>query len=53
MIIDYQSPRRMSALAEGLILGSAKKFGVTARVQTLANRDGNPDISRFIVEMID
>ena len=53
MIIDYQSPRRMSALAEGLILGSAKQFGVKAQVQTLTDRDGNPDISRFIVEISD
>jgi hypothetical protein len=53
MIIDYESPRRMSALAEGLILGSAKKFGVTARVQVLPSPEENPDISRFIVEICD
>jgi len=51
MIIDYQSPRRMSALAEGLILGSAKRFGVTARVKILADRENNPDKSRFIIEI--
>jgi Haem-NO-binding len=53
MTIDYQSPRRMSALAHGLILGSAKQFGVTARVQISSNFEGSPDIARFVVEISD
>jgi hypothetical protein len=51
MTIDYQSPRRMSALAHGLILGSAKEFGVTARVQILSNTGQSQDIVRFVIEI--
>ncbi len=51
--IDYQSPRRMSALAEGLILGSAREFGVTVRVQVMSNYEENPDVARFVIETSD
>lgn len=33
LVLKYRSPRRMVDLAEGLILGSARQFGVEARVQ--------------------
>jgi hypothetical protein len=51
MVIDYESPRRMNDLAEGLILGSARVFGVDVRVQMIPmETDGKP-ISRFVIDL--
>lgn len=42
LVMLYSSPRRMSALAVGLIGGSAKRFGIEAKVSTaeVAGSDG-------------
>lgn len=34
LVFLYQSPRRMGHLSEGLILGSARQYGVAVRVQS-------------------
>ncbi|MBL8341521.1 MAG: heme NO-binding domain-containing protein [Rubrivivax sp.] len=47
MVMDYRSPRRLGALAEGLLRGSARHFGVEAAVQ--AQPQGEHAI-RFIIE---
>ncbi len=47
MTMVYRSPRRMEALAEGLIVGSAVRFGVVARVE--AHPFG--DATRFVIEV--
>jgi Haem-NO-binding len=52
MVLDYQSPRRMSNLAEGLILGSARQFGVTVQVTVLPDPNGDADTSRFIIKLV-
>lgn len=49
MVMEYRSPRRMAALAEGLILGSARHFGVQASVHTLPAADA--DATRFVVDI--
>ena len=52
LVMEYRSPRRMSDLAEGLILGTARQFGVEARVQTLAVDGSNGEATRFIVDLV-
>ena len=51
LVMDYRSPRRLAALAQGLIEGVAPRFGVSARVrrEPLAGPDGEP--VRFTVEI--
>lgn len=40
-ILDYYSPRKLCFLAEGLLVGAAKHFGITIRVeQTKCMHDG-------------
>lgn len=51
LVLDYRSPRRMSALAEGLITGSASRFGVTAGVRTEALDDGDGRAVRIFVDI--
>jgi hypothetical protein len=51
LVMDYRSPRRMSDLAEGLILGTAPKFGVTARVQKIALEDSDGEATRFVIDL--
>ena len=46
MVMEYRSPRRMGPLAEGLIAGSARQFGITARRSPCSSR---PSGSRSIV----
>lgn len=52
LVIVYRSPRRMSDLAEGLILGSARQFGVEVRVQKLAVDGLDDQSTRFAVELV-
>lgn len=52
LVMDYRSPRRLGALAEGLISGSAAQFGVQARVRTESLDEGNGQSVRFFVELI-
>ena len=51
LVMDYRSPRRMSDLAEGLILGTAPKFGVTARVQKIALEGTGGEATRFVIDL--
>lgn len=52
LVMEYRSPRRMSALAEGLILGTARKFGVEARVQTTPIEGSDGEAMRFVVDLV-
>ena len=52
LVMQYRSPRRMGDLAEGLILGTARQFGVEARVQTSAVEGSNGEATRFIVDLV-
>ncbi|WP_349742173.1 heme NO-binding domain-containing protein [Roseateles cavernae] len=51
LVLDYRSPRRMNALAEGLILGSARQFGVAVQVRSLPIEGGNGEGTRFVIEL--
>jgi hypothetical protein len=52
MVMLYTSPRKMGHLSEGLILGSARQFGVEVRV-TLETLDVDEGMStRFVVELV-
>jgi hypothetical protein len=51
LVMDYRSPRRMGDLAEGLILGSAPKFGASARVQKIALEDTDGEATRFVIDI--
>jgi hypothetical protein len=51
LIMDYRSPRRMGDLAEGLILGTAPKFGATARVQRIPLEDTGGEATRFVIDL--
>lgn len=51
LVLDYRSPRRMSALAEGLIAGSAPRFGVAAAVRTEALDGGDGRAVRIFVDL--
>lgn len=51
LVLDYRSPRRMGALAEGLIRGTAAQFGVEVRVRTEPLDDGDGRAVRFFVEL--
>lgn len=52
LVIDYRSPRRMGALAEGLMEGTARHFGVTVRVGTEPLESGDGTAVRFTVEIV-
>lgn len=51
MVIDYRSPRRMGALAEGLIEGTGRHFGVAARVRTEGLESADGQAVRFTIEI--
>ena len=42
----------MGALAEGLILGTARKFGVEASVRTTPVEGSNGEATRFVVDLV-
>ncbi len=52
LVMDYRSPRRMSDMAAGLILGSARKFEVQARVDTVAVAGSGGEATRFVIELV-
>ncbi len=52
LVMDYRSPRRMSALAEGLIEGSAGQFGVQVRVTTSTLEGTDGEGTRFVIESV-
>ncbi len=52
LIMDYRSPRRLGALAEGLISGSASQFGVQAKVRTESLDEDQGQSVRFFVELV-
>jgi hypothetical protein len=51
LVMDYRSPRRMGDLAEGLILGTAPKFGARVRVQKIALEDTDGEATRFVIDL--
>ena len=42
----------MGDLAEGLIVGTARRFGVEARVQTSLIEGGDGQAVRFVVDLV-
>ena len=50
MVMEYRSPRRMSPLAEGLIGGSARQFGVEVRIDTRAVDGG--EATCFVIDVV-
>ncbi|MGI9024223.1 MAG: heme NO-binding domain-containing protein [Burkholderiaceae bacterium] len=52
LVMDYRSTRRLGTLAEGLIAGSAQRFGVEARVRSEPLDDGDGQAVRFIVDLV-
>lgn len=52
LVLQYRSPRRMGHLAEGLILGSARQFGVEARVQATPVEGSDGQGTRFVVDLV-
>ena len=52
IVMQYRSPRRLEALAEGLILGSARHFGVAVQVSSGPLEDGDGEGTRFVVERL-
>lgn len=51
LVMVYRSPRRMEALSEGLILGSARQYGVQVRVSSEAIDTAHGSATRFVVEL--
>ena len=51
MVMLYRSPRKMGHLSEGLIIGSAKQFGVAVRVKSEALEAGDGLAVRFTVDI--
>jgi hypothetical protein len=52
LVLRYRSPRRMGALAEGLILGSAQRFGVQAQVQATPVEGSDGQEMRFVIDLV-
>jgi hypothetical protein len=52
LVMLYRSPRRLGALSEGLIAGSAMRFGVQASVCADAIETGDGQAVRFTVDLI-
>ena len=50
LIMTYRSPRRLSALAEGLMRGCAEHFGETIEIASEDISDGSGEIVRFTLE---
>lgn len=48
----YRSPRRMGALSEGLIVGSARKFGVEVAVRTEPIEGSDGEATRFVIDLV-
>ena len=52
LVMEYRSPRRMTDLAEGLILGSARHYGVEVRVHATPVDGSNGEATRFVVDLV-
>ncbi|MFT3956306.1 MAG: heme NO-binding domain-containing protein [Piscinibacter sp.] len=52
LVMLYRSPRRMGALSEGLILGSARQYGVQVQVQSQPIEAGDGSAVRFTVDLV-
>lgn len=53
LVMEYRSPRRLSHLAEGLILGTAREFGVEVRVQTTRVEEGTAaEATLFVIDLV-
>lgn len=52
LVMQYRSPRRMGDLAEGLIVGTARRFGVEARVQTTPVNGSDGQAVRFVIDLV-
>lgn len=52
LVMVYRSPRRMGDLAEGLIIGSAQKFGVQAQVQSALVDGSDGCATRFVIDLV-
>lgn len=52
LVMEYRSPRRMGDLAVGLILGSARKFEVEAKVDTVAVEGSDGEATRFLIDLV-
>lgn len=52
LVMDYRSVRRLGVLAEGLIAGSARRFGVEARVHAEPLETGDGQAVRFVVDLV-
>lgn len=50
LVMLYRSPRHLEALAEGLILGSARQFGVAVRVRHEPLEASDGEGARFVIE---
>lgn len=51
LVMTYRSPRRLGALCEGLIHGSARQFGVQVQVQAQPIESGDGSAVRFVVDL--
>lgn len=52
LVMEYRSPRRMADLAEGLIVGTARQFGVEARVRTTPIEGSDGEAVRFVIDLM-
>jgi hypothetical protein len=51
LVMDYRSPRRLAAMAQGLIEGVAPRFGVSVRVRGEPLDGPHGEATRFTVEI--
>lgn len=52
LVMLYRSPRRMGALSEGLILGSARRYGVEVAVQAVPVAGSDGEATRFVIDLV-
>lgn len=52
LVMEYRSPRRMSELAAGLIIGSSRKFNVEARVDSAVVAGTDGEATRFVIDLV-
>lgn len=52
LVMVYRSPRRMGALSEGLIIGSAQRYGVEVAVQALPVEGSDGEATRFVIDIV-
>lgn len=52
LVMHYQSPRRLGALSEGLIAGTARRYGVQVQVSSESLDGGDGQAMRFTVDIV-